>query len=69
MTIEFNREAYNKVFDDLERFREYCRYEGKKYDEKFLYNDDSSVWQSYKRWQHWMKNKKNKTKKNKRTTH
>lgn len=67
MTIEFNREAYNKVFDDLERFKDYCRFEGKYYNEKFLYNDSSQVWQSYKRWQHWMKNK-NKNK-NKRTKH
>ena len=67
MTIEFNREAYNKVFGDLESFRDYCRFEGKPYNEKFLYNDNSPVWQSYKRWQHWMKNK-NKNK-NKRTKH
>ena len=67
MTIEFNREAYNKVFDDLERFKDYCRFEGKSYNEKFLYNDSSQTWQSYKRWQHWMKNK-NKNK-NKRTKH
>jgi len=68
MTIEFNRELYNKVFDDLEMFRDYCRFEGKPYNEKFLYNDHSSVWQSYKRWQHWMRNK-NKKKTMKRTKH
>ena len=58
----------DQVFDDLEKFREYCRFEGKPYNEKFLYNDNSPVWQSYERWQHWMKNKKNK-KTNKRTKH
>ena len=68
MTIEFNRELYNKVFDDLEMFRDYCRFEGKVYNEKFLYNDQSSVWQSYKRWQHLMRNK-NKKKSMKRTKH
>ena len=47
MTIEFNREAYNKVFGDLESFRDYCRFEGKPYNEKFLQNDNSPVWQSY----------------------
>ena len=59
----------DQVFDDLEKFREYCRFEGKPYNEKFLYNDTSHVWQSYKRWQHWMKNKNKKKNVNKRTKH
>ena len=39
MTIEFNREAYNKVFDDLERFKDYCRFEGKYYNDQNI-NDN-----------------------------
>ena len=30
-----------KIFDDLEAFRDFCRYEGFKFNEKFLYRRDS----------------------------
>tara|TARA_Y200000002_G_scaffold308536_1_gene264816 strand:- start:332 stop:529 length:198 start_codon:yes stop_codon:yes gene_type:complete len=49
-----------EVFDDLEKFKDYCRFEGKVFNEKFLYNDKSNVWQSYKKWDHWMQNKNKK---------
>jgi hypothetical protein len=47
MTIEFNREAYNKVFDDLEKFKDYCRFEAKPFNEKSLYKKGDKVWESY----------------------
>ena len=47
MAIEFNREAYNKVFDDLEKFKDYCRFEAKPFDEKSLYKKGDKVWESY----------------------
>ena len=40
MAIEFNRDAYTKVFNDLEKLRDYCRFEGKVFDEKALYKKD-----------------------------
>ena len=47
MAIEFNREAYNKVFEDLEKFRDYCRFEAKPFDEKSLYKKGDRNWESY----------------------
>jgi|TARA_R110000803_G_scaffold147111_1_gene212762 hypothetical protein len=47
----FNREAYNKVFDDLDKFKDYCRFEAKPYDEKSLYKKGDRIWESYLSWQ------------------
>ena len=44
MAIEFNRDAYTKVFNDLDKFRDYCRFEGKIFNEKDLYKKDAPVW-------------------------
>ena len=51
MAIEFNREAYNKVFNDLESFRDYCRFEAKPFNEKSLYKKGDRVWEGYLSWQ------------------
>jgi len=58
MTIEFNREAYNKVFDDLEKFKEYCRFEAKPFNEKSLYKKGDKVWESYLSFQKYQSRKK-----------
>ena len=47
----------NKIFDDLDKFRDYCRFEGKPFDEKDLYNDKSWVWQSYGKYQNYLRAK------------
>ena len=47
--------AVNKVFNDLDQYRDYCRFEGKVFDERALYK--KTDWQSYKKWQYWMQNK------------
>jgi len=47
----------NKIFDDLEKFRDYCRFEGKPFDEKDLYNDKSWVWQAYGKYQNYLRAK------------
>jgi len=45
----------SKVFDDLDKFRDFCRMEGFgdawgfPFDEKDLYNSDSPVWQAYQK--------------------
>jgi len=57
MGIEFNREAYTKVFNDLDKFRDYCRFEGKVFNEKALYNKEDLNWQAYQKWQGWMRAK------------
>jgi hypothetical protein len=61
MTIEFNREAYNKVFDDLEKFKDYCRFEAKPFDEKSLYKKGDNVWEGYLAFQRYKNKKKRKS--------
>ncbi len=51
MNITFNRDAYQKVFNDLDEFRDYCRFEGKVFDEKSLYKKSDPVWQAYQKYQ------------------
>ncbi len=48
----------NEIFDDLDKFRDYCRFEGKVFDERDLYNEKSRVWRSYQKYLTWKANKK-----------
>ena len=57
MTIEFNRGAYQKVFNDLDAYRDYCRFEGKVFDEKALYKKDDPNWVAYQKYQGWIRAK------------
>ena len=61
MAIEFNRAAYNRVFNDLDAYRDYCRFEGKVFDEAALYNKKDANWQSYQKYLGWVR-AKNRTK-------
>ena len=36
-----------KVFNDLDKFRDYCRFEGKVFNEKALYKNEDPVWIAY----------------------
>ena len=53
----------NKVFNDLDAFREYCTTETDRngnplpFDEANLYNERSWVWKNYKKWKNWQRNK------------
>lgn len=38
-----------QIFHDLENFRDYCRFEGKVFNEAALYNRKDAVWQAYER--------------------
>lgn len=65
MAIEFNRAAYTKVFNDLDAYRDYCRFEGKVFNEKALYNKQDQNWQAYQRYQNYLRMKnRNQTRKN-----
>jgi hypothetical protein len=57
MATEFNRDAYNKVFNDLDKYRDYCRFEGKVFNEKALYNKKDVNWQAYEKYQNWLRAK------------
>jgi len=47
----------NKIFDDLDKFRDYCRFEGKPFNEADLYKKDSWVWQAYQKYQNYLRAK------------
>jgi hypothetical protein len=57
MSTKFNREAYTKVFNDLDKLRDYCRFEGKVFDEKALYKKDHPTWIAYGKWQNYIRAK------------
>jgi hypothetical protein len=46
-----------QIFDDLDKFRDFCRYEGKPYNEADLYNEKSIVWGAYKKYQGYLRAK------------
>ena len=47
----------NKIFDDLDKFRDFCRFEGKVFNEADLYKEDAPVWVAYKKHQGWLRAK------------
>ena len=47
----------SKIFDDLDKFRDFCRFEGHKFDESDLYKDGARVWENYKKHQNWLRAK------------
>jgi hypothetical protein len=55
MTI--SNPTVNKVFNDLDAYRDYCRFEGKVFDEKALYNKEDPNWQAYQKYQGWLRAK------------
>ena len=42
-----NRPDIVKIFDDLEKFKDFCRFELCDFNEANLYNRDSQVWNNY----------------------
>jgi len=44
-----------KLFDDLDTYRDYCRFEGKVFEEKALYNKKDYNWQAYEKYQGWLR--------------
>jgi hypothetical protein len=47
----------NKVFNDLDAYRDYCRFEGKVFNEKALYNREDLNWQAYEKYRNWQRSK------------
>ena len=46
-----------KIFADLEAYRDWCRFEGKVFDENALYNKKDSNWQAYSKYQNYLRAK------------
>ena len=49
--------AVNKVFNDLDQYRDYCRFEGKVFDEKALYKKNDPNWIAYQKYLGWLRAK------------
>lgn len=49
----------NKIFDDLDTYRDFCRFEGSGYvfNERALYNKKDWNWQAYEKYQGWLRAK------------
>lgn len=47
----------NKVFDDLDTYRDYCRFEGKVFNEAALYNRNDPNWQAYEKYRNYLRTK------------
>jgi hypothetical protein len=46
-----------RVFDDLEKFRDFCRFEGKVFNEADMYKKEAPVWIAYQKYQGWVRAK------------
>tara|TARA_Y100001954_G_C15397008_1_gene400768 strand:+ start:144 stop:350 length:207 start_codon:yes stop_codon:yes gene_type:complete len=57
-TMAIKDPLVRKIFDDLDRFRDYCRYEGKVFKEASLYKKGDRVWESYMAWSRTQKKKR-----------
>jgi hypothetical protein len=42
-----NRQDINQIFDDLDKLRDFCRDKMLPFDEAYLYNRSSPVWNRY----------------------
>ena len=47
----------NKIFNDLDSYRDYCRFEGKVFNEAALYKKNDPNWQAYQKYQGWLRAK------------
>jgi hypothetical protein len=56
-TMTIKNPVVNKVFNDLDTYRDYCRFEGKVFNEKALYNRDDPQWQAYQKYCNWLRAK------------
>jgi len=42
-----------QIFDELDAYRDFCRYEGKYYDEAALFNRGDRNWRAYEKYCEW----------------
>ena len=57
-TMAIKDPLVRKIFDDLDRFRDYCRYECKVFKEASLYKKGDRVCESYTAWSRTQKKKR-----------
>jgi hypothetical protein len=63
--MAYNFPPVSQIFSDLDKFRDFCRFEGRRFNEADLYRDGSPIWEDFKRYQSgtYRKPKYNNTKK------
>ena len=57
----------NKIFNDLDTYRNYCRSEGKVFDERALYKKEDPNWIAFQKYQGWLRAKARNQNRNRRT--
>lgn len=55
--MKIKNEVVRNIFDDLDDYRDWCRYEGKVYDEAALYNKADKNWQQYEKYCSYIRSK------------
>ena len=55
--MAINNSVVNKIFNDLDAYRDYCRFEGKVFDEAALYKKNDPNWIAYQKYQGWLRAK------------
>lgn len=63
--MAYNFPPVDQIFSDLDKFRDFCRFEGRRFNEADLYREGSPIWEDFKRYQNgtYRKPKYNNTKK------
>lgn len=49
------KQEVTRIFNDLDTYRDYCRYEGKVFNEAALYNKRDPNWQAYERYKNYLR--------------
>jgi len=55
--MAYNVPPVNKIFDDLDEYQDYCRFNGKVYDEAALYRKSDPNWQAFEKYRGWLRAK------------
>lgn len=64
--MSIKNQTVRKIFEDLDAYRDWCRFEGKVFDEKALYNKKDTNWQAYEKYKNYLRAK---ARSEKRKTH
>ena len=55
--MAYNVPSIDKIFNDLDEYRDYCRFNGKVYDEAALYRKQDPNWQAFEKYRGWLRAK------------
>ena len=55
--MAYNVPSIDKIFEDLDEYKDYCRFNGKVYDEAALYRKGDPNWQAFEKYRGWLRAK------------